>query len=157
MTLPVFFRRLPHGAGLPTPDYQSSGAAGMDLLAAIADNTRLIIEPGARELVPTGLSLALPEGYEAQIRPRSGLALKNGVTVLNAPGTIDSDYRGEVGVLLINLGAAPFEIQRGARIAQMVIAPVTRAVLMEVDDLSSTVRGSGGFGSTGIVSPEGKA
>ncbi len=124
----------------------------MDLVAAIQENTRLIIEPGARELVPTGLSIAVPEGYEAQIRPRSGLALKNGVTVLNAPGTIDSDYRGEVGVLLINLGSVPFELERGARIAQMVIAPVTQAVLIEADELSSTGRGADGFGSTGLSS-----
>ena len=124
----------------------------MDLVAAIQENTRLIIEPGARELVPTGLSIAVPEGYEAQIRPRSGLALKNGVTVLNAPGTIDSDYRGEVGVLLINLGSVPFELERGARIAQMVIAPVTQAVLIEADELSSTARGADGFGSTGLSS-----
>lgn len=126
----------------------------MDLLAAIPANTRLIIEPGARELVPTGFSIAMPDGYEAQIRPRSGLALKNGVTVLNAPGTIDSDYRGEVGVLLVNLGSMPFEVERGARIAQMVIAPVTRAVLMESSELPSSERGAGGFGSTGLSSKE---
>ena len=152
MSLTISFRRLAHGVGLPAPSYQSAGAAGMDLLAAIPANTRLIIEPGARELVPTGLSIALPDGYEAQIRPRSGLALKNGVTVLNTPGTIDSDYRGEVGVLLVNLGSKPFEVERGARIAQMVIAPVTRAVLMESSELPSTERGAGGFGSTGLSS-----
>ncbi len=152
MTTPVPYRTLPHGEGLPAPDYQSPGAAGIDLLAAIPETSRLIIEPGARELVPTGISMQLPEGFEAQIRPRSGLALKNGVTVLNSPGTIDSDYRGEIGVLLINHGSVPFEILRGARIAQMVVAPVTRIILSEVSDVSATRRGADGFGSTGLLS-----
>jgi dUTP pyrophosphatase len=150
MSVQVKLRRLPHAQGLELPAYQSAGAAGLDLMAAIPAHTRLVIEPGARELVPTGLTLELPQGYEAQVRPRSGLALKSGVTVLNSPGTVDSDYRGEVGVILINLGAEPFEITRGARIAQMVIAPVTQAQLIEVSEISETSRGAGGFGSTGI-------
>jgi dUTP pyrophosphatase len=141
--------RLPHGAGLPLPSYQSEGAAGLDLLAAIAPNTQLVLEPRARDLVPTGLVLELPAGFEAQVRPRSGLALKHGVTVLNAPGTIDADYRGEVKVLLVNLGSEPFVIERGMRIAQLVIAPVTRASLQENTKLADSSRGSGGFGSTG--------
>jgi dUTP pyrophosphatase len=141
--------RLAHGAGLPLPSYQSEGAAGLDLLAAIAPNTQLVLEPRARDLVPTGLVLELPAGFEAQVRPRSGLALKHAVTVLNAPGTIDSDYRGEVKVLLVNLGSEPFVIERGMRIAQLVIAPVTRASLQEKNKLANSSRGSGGFGSTG--------
>ena len=144
----IAVERLPHGADLPLPAYQTEGSAGMDLLAALPANTTVVIEPGARELVPTGLALQLPAGYEAQVRPRSGLALKNGVTVLNAPGTIDSDYRGEVGVILINHGSQPFEIQRGARIAQLIIAPVSRARLVETR-VDTTARGAGGFGSTG--------
>ncbi len=131
------------------PAYQSDGAAGLDLLAAIPANTTLVIEPGARELVPTGVALELPPGLEAQVRPRSGLALKNGVTVLNAPGTIDSDYRGEIGVILINHGREPFEITRGARVAQLVIARVERVALVVADELSASARGAGGFGSTG--------
>ena len=146
----VTVARLPHGEGLPLPAYQTPGAAGLDLLAAIAPNAKLVIEPGARELVPTGLRLELPLGYEGQVRPRSGLALKSGVTVLNAPGTIDSDYRGEVSVILINHGTESFEITRGARIAQLVVAPVTQAVFIEAAELGGSVRGAGGFGSTGV-------
>jgi dUTP pyrophosphatase len=150
-TMPtVAVRLLPHGEGLPLPAYHSAGAAGADLCAAIASDEKVIIEPGARHLVPTGLVLQLPEGYEGQVRPRSGIALHRGVTVLNSPGTIDSDYRGEVSVLLINLGAEPFEIVRGARIAQLVVAPVTRAAFFEGADLTATNRGAGGYGSTGI-------
>ncbi|WP_029058252.1 dUTP diphosphatase [Stappia stellulata] len=147
MTLSLRIRRLPHGQGLPLPAYQSAAAAGMDLLAA--NDGPLLLQPGARALVPTGIAIALPEGTEAQIRPRSGLAAKHGVTVLNTPGTIDADYRGEIKVILINLGDAPFAIERGSRIAQMVVAPVARAELVAVDDLDDTDRGTGGFGSTG--------
>lgn len=142
-------RQLPHGQGLPLPSYQSAHAAGLDLLAAVAEDSPLILAPGQRALVPTGISVALPAGYEAQVRPRSGLASKHGVTVLNAPGTVDADYRGEISVLLINHGDAPFAIRRGERIAQMVIASVLRAELVATPTLSSTERGSGGFGSTG--------
>jgi dUTP pyrophosphatase len=142
--------RLAHAAGLPLPKYETSGAAGLDLLAAIRENDKITLDSGKWGLVPTGLTLQLPEGYEAQVRPRSGLAFKHGVTVLNAPGTIDADYRGEVSVLLVNLGPAPFEITRGMRIAQLVVAPVTRAVLEERDALSGSDRGAGGFGSTGV-------
>ena len=147
--LAIRLLRLPHGEGLPDPAYQSEGAAGLDLAAAIPENARLIIEPGAWELVPTGLAVELPAGYEAQVRPRSGLALKNGVTVLNAPGTIDSDYRGEIGVILINHGPRPFEIARGARIAQLVLAPAPQARLHVATELSGTTRAQGGYGSTG--------
>ncbi len=133
------------------PAYQTDRAAGMDLLAGVPAQTRVIIEPGARELVPTGIAIELPDGYEAQVRPRSGLALKHGVTVLNAPGTIDADYRGEIGVILINHGAEAFEISRGDRIAQMIIAPVTRATLTEASEIEATARGAGGFGSTGGI------
>lgn len=143
----VAVRRLPHNADLPLPAYETTHAAGMDLPAAVDGD--MILEPGRRALVPTGLAIALPEGYEAQIRPRSGLAARNGVTVLNTPGTIDADYRGEVKVILINLGDAPFTVSRGMRIAQMVIAPVTRAAIVESDLLPETTRGTGGFGSTG--------
>ena len=142
-------QRLPHASGLPLPSYQSEHAAGLDLLAALPAGAPLMLAPGARALVPTGLAIALPPGYEAQVRPRSGLAVKSGLAVLNSPGTIDSDYRGEVQVLLINLGDAPVLLERGMRIAQMVIAPVQRAVLTEVPSLDPTTRGSGGFGSTG--------
>ena len=145
----VEIRQLPHGEGLPLPAYQSAHAAGLDLLAAVPEATPMIIAPGNHALVPTGLSIALPVGYEAQVRPRSGLALKHGVTVLNAPGTIDADYRGEVSVLLINHGDAPFSIRRGERIAQMVIAPVVQVELVPAVSLSATDRGSGGYGSTG--------
>lgn len=139
---------LAHGAGLPLPAYQSDEAAGLDLMAALPDDETLAIAPNARALVPTGLAFELPPGFEGQVRPRSGLALKHGVTVLNSPGTIDSDYRGEVKVILINLGEAAFEILRGDRIAQLVIAPVTHAKLKPVKALGATRRGKGGFGST---------
>jgi dUTP pyrophosphatase len=141
--------RLPHGNGLPLPVYQTEGAAGLDLVAALNVQSPVTLAAGARALVPTGLILELPHGYEAQVRPRSGLALNHGVTVLNSPGTIDSDYRGEVRVILANLGQAPFEIRRGERIAQLVVSPVTRATFVEVDSVSATSRGAGGFGSTG--------
>ncbi|WP_297844127.1 dUTP diphosphatase [uncultured Roseibium sp.] len=147
MTVTLELKRLEHGRDLPLPAYQSILAAGLDLLAAV-DGT-ITLAPGARALVPTGLAMALPAGFEAQVRPRSGLAAKHGVTVLNTPGTIDADYRGEVKVILINLGDDPFEISRGDRIAQMVIAPVLQANIVEVEVLSETERGSGGFGSTG--------
>lgn len=136
-------------AGLPLPRYETDGAAGADLCAALPEDASLTLAPGARALVPTGVALALPEGWEAQVRPRSGLALKHGITVLNAPGTIDSDYRGEVGVVLINLSTETVEIVRGMRIAQLVIAPVTHAVWAEVARLPDSARGVGGFGSTG--------
>jgi dUTP pyrophosphatase len=141
--------RLAHAQGLPLPSYQSEGAAGLDLVAAIAPHTQLVIGPRARDLVPTGLIIELPAGFEAQVRPRSGLALKHGVSVLNAPGTIDSDYRGEVKVLLVNLGAEPFVIERGMRIAQLIVAPVIRAELSEERSLANSPRGASGFGSTG--------
>lgn len=147
--------RLPHGAGLELPAYASVLAAGMDLLAAVEG--AVVIAPGARALVPTGLAIALPPGFEAQVRPRSGLALKQGITVVNTPGTIDADYRGEVGVILINHGDAPFTVDRGMRIAQMVVAPITRAVWNEVDQLPESARGTGGFGSTGTSGPAGTA
>jgi dUTP pyrophosphatase len=140
-------RRLPHAEGLPLPAYETAHAAGMDLRAAIA--APLTLEPLRRAMVPTGLAIALPEGYEAQVRPRSGLAAKHGITCLNTPGTIDADYRGEIQVILINLGDAPFTIARGDRIAQMIVAPVTRAELQAVEALDETARGAGGFGSTG--------
>lgn len=140
-------KQLPHAEGLALPAYQSAGAAGMDVMAALAESVYLA--PGARAAIPTGLSISVPAGYEAQIRPRSGLAFRHGLTVVNAPGTIDSDYRGEIKILLINLGAETIEISHGMRIAQMVIAPVVQASLQEVDSLSDTDRGAGGFGSTG--------
>ena len=145
----IEIRQLPHADGLPLPAYQSAHAAGLDLVAAVPEDTPLVLLPGLYALVPTGLSIALPPGHEAQIRPRSGLALKHGVTVLNSPGTVDADYRGEVSVLLINHGDAPFSIRRGERIAQMVIAPVGQAELVPAVSLSATERGSGGYGSTG--------
>jgi len=145
----VRIERLPHAEGLPLPAYETSGSAGMDLRAAVAENLPVILAPGARTLVPTGLKIALEPGYEAQVRPRSGLALKHGVTCLNSPGTVDSDYRGEVGVILINHGQDPFVIQRGERIAQMVIARHEQAAMVEVEALDETARGAGGFGSTG--------
>jgi dUTP pyrophosphatase len=148
-TVKADIRQLPHGQGLALPAYQSTHAAGLDLLAAVPENSPLMLLPGQRALVPTGLTMALPAGYEAQVRPRSGLASKHGVTVLNAPGTVDADYRGEIGVLLINHGDAPFSIGRGERIAQMVIAPVVQVELVLAAELSATDRGSGGFGSTG--------
>lgn len=146
--LTVRIKRLPHAEGLDLPAYQSAGAAGMDLVAALQPQAKVVIEPGARDLVPTGLALAIPTGFEAQVRPRSGLALRHGVTVLNAPGTIDSDYRGEVQVILVNHGTEPFEITRGTRIAQLVFARVEPATMVEAD-LDETSRGHGGFGSTG--------
>ena len=142
-------QRLPHAEGLALPAYETSGSAGMDLRAAVPDDAPVTLEPGARALVPTGLKIALEPGWEAQVRPRSGLALKHGITCLNSPGTIDSDYRGEVGVILINHGSEPFEIRRGERIAQMVIAAHAQAVVKEVETLDATERGAGGFGSTG--------
>ena len=148
-TVKVDIRRLPHGEGLALPAYQSSDAAGLDLLAAVPQDTPLMLAPGKHAMVPTGLAIALPPGFEAQVRPRSGLAAKHGVTVLNSPGTIDADYRGEVKVILINLGQEPFVIRRGERIAQMVIAPVTQAAWKQVEQLPESVRGAGGFGSTG--------
>ena len=144
----ISVKRLPHNTDLPLPEYETVQSAGMDLPAAI--DSPMTLSPGEHAMVPTGLAIALPGGYEAQIRPRSGLAARNRVTVLNTPGTIDADYRGEVKVILINLGTEPFEIERGMRIAQMVIAPVTQGKLIEVDDLSDTARGAGGFGSTGV-------
>jgi dUTP pyrophosphatase len=145
----VEVRQLPNGEGLALPAYQSELAAGLDLLAAIPEGAPIILAPGKYALVPTGLSIALPAGFEAQVRPRSGLAAKHGITVLNAPGTVDADYRGEIGVPLINHSDVPFTIRRGERIAQMVIASVVQAELVPVAMLSTTARGSGGFGSTG--------
>jgi dUTP pyrophosphatase len=142
--------RLAHGADLPLPAYASEGAAGLDLRAATPEGETLVIAPGERNLVPTGLAIALPHGYEAQVRPRSGLARRHGVTCLNSPGTVDSDYRGEIAVILVNLGQEPFAIARGDRIAQLVVAPVARAVWRPVDDLDETLRGAGGFGSSGV-------
>jgi len=148
-TIKVDIHQLPHGEGLPLPAYQTTDAAGLDLLAAVPAETPLVLAPGKYAMVPTGLTIALPPGYEAQVRPRSGLAAKHGVTVLNAPGTVDADYRGEINVLLINHGTEPFAIRRGERIAQMVIASVARAEFVTADQLSSTERGGRGFGSTG--------
>ncbi len=145
----IAIQRLPHGRDLPLPDYATAQAAGMDLRAAL--NADLILMPGARALVPTGIAIALPANYEAQVRPRSGLALKHGIAALNSPGTIDADYRGEIQVLLINHGAEPFTVTRGMRIAQMVIAPVTRGAWREVGTLPESTRGAGGFGSTGVT------
>jgi dUTP pyrophosphatase len=145
----IKIKRLPHGEGLPLPAYQSAGAAGLDLVAAVPAAAPLLLAPGGRALIPTGLAIELEIGYEAQARPRSGLALHHGVTVLNSPGTIDSDYRGEIGVILINHGEKPFEIARGARIAQLVISRVTQARLTLVEEVAATERGDGGFGSTG--------
>lgn len=145
----VELQRLPHAEGLPLPAYQTNDAAGLDLMAAVAENEPLTLAPGQYTLVPTGLAIALPPGYEAQVRPRSGLAAKHGVTVLNSPGTIDADYRGEIKVILINHGQTAFVVKRGERIAQMVIAPMAQAALAPVATLSATDRGAGGFGSTG--------
>lgn len=147
--LAVALQRLPHGEGLALPAYATADSAGMDLLAAVEHDVE--IGPGERKLIPSGLAIALPTGYEAQVRPRSGLALKQGLTVLNSPGTIDADYRGEIGVILINLGQAPFLVTRGARIAQLIIAPCTRARWVEVERLEDSERGGGGFGSTGVA------
>ena len=146
-TVPVAVLRLPHAEGLPLPAYATAGAAGMDLLAAVAEPVTLA--PGARTLVPTGLKIALPAGYELQVRPRSGLALKHGIILPNSPGTVDEDYRGELQVIVMNAGEAAFTIERGMRIAQAVVSPVVRARWQEVDTLPETVRGEGGFGSTG--------
>lgn len=146
MTITISLLRLPHGAGLPLPSYATEGAAGMDVVAA----EELVLAPGARHAVATGFAMAIPAGYEVQVRPRSGLALKHGITCLNTPGTIDSDYRGEVKVILANLGSGPFPIKRGDRIAQLVPAPVQRARFDEVESLEDTARGAGGFGSTGL-------
>jgi dUTP pyrophosphatase len=147
--VPVRLKRLPHGEGLPLPGYATEGAAGLDLRAAVAEGAPVVLPPGGRALVPTGFAIALPESHEAQVRPRSGLAIRDGVTCLNSPGTIDADYRGEVQVILVNHGAEPFTVRRGERIAQMVVAPVSRAVFLESDTLDETARGAGGFGSTG--------
>ena len=149
MSIEVRITRLAHSSDLPLPSYQTALAAGMDLMAAVPAETPMTIAPGARALVPTGLAIALPPGTEAQVRPRSGLAVRHGLTVLNAPGTIDADYRGEIQVLLVNLGGESVGISRGMRIAQLVIAAVARAEFHEVPSLDETARGSGGFGSTG--------
>jgi dUTP pyrophosphatase len=151
MSLPVSVQRLPHARDLPLPRYETAGAAGLDLVAANPDDAAITILPGRRALVPTGLVFQLPSGYEAQVRPRSGLALKHGITVLNAPGTIDADYRGEVQVLLVNCGQDPFVVERGMRIAQMVVAPVTTVALVEVVEVDRTGRAASGFGSTGTA------
>jgi dUTP pyrophosphatase len=148
----IAFVRLDHAKDLPAPAYATAGAAGMDLVAAVAEAEPLTIAPGARAAVPTGLIFAIPEGFEGQVRPRSGLALKNGVTVLNAPGTIDSDYRGEVKVILVNTSSEPFSISRGMRIAQIIFAKVEQLRPVEASSLDETVRGDGGFGSTGVHS-----
>lgn len=149
MAIPVLVKTLAHADGLPLPSYATEGAAGLDLLAAVADP--MIIAPGERCLVPTGLTIALPPGYELQIRPRSGLALRSGIVLPNSPGTIDEDYRGEIQVIVMNLGQEPFTVQRGARIAQAVLAPVSKLAWQPVDDLDLTARGTGGFGSTGVA------
>jgi dUTP pyrophosphatase len=149
----IAVHRLEHGRGLPLPEIATSAAAGVDLLAAI--EAPIAIEPGARKLVPSGIAIALPDGYEAQVRPRSGLALRNGVTVLNSPGTIDADYRGEIAVVLINHGQETFTIERGMRIAQMVVAPVSRIAWHETTELPTSERGAGGFGSTGVATKGG--
>jgi dUTP pyrophosphatase len=141
--------RLPHAEGLGSPSYQTAHAAGLDLVAAVPEDAPLVLPPGRHAMVPTGVAIALPEGFEAQVRPRSGLAARHAVTVLNAPGTVDADYRGEIAVILINHGGEPFAIRRGERIAQLVIAPVARAEFVQADTLPPTDRGSGGFGSTG--------
>ncbi len=149
MTVAIGVLRLPEGTGLPLPAYMSAGAAGADVCAAVT--APVVLQPGERALIPAGFSLDIPEGYEVQIRPRSGLALRAGVTLLNSPGTIDSDYRGPVGVLLVNLGSDPFTVARGDRIAQFVVAPVARAAFAECDAVAATARGAGGFGSTGVA------
>jgi dUTP pyrophosphatase len=141
--------RLPHGADLPLPEYHSAQAAGLDLLAAVPDNAPIEIAPGARAAVPTGIAVALPQGHEGQVRPRSGLALQHGVTVLNAPGTVDADYRGEVQIILVNVGSEPFLVRRGMRIAQLVIAAFAQVRIVEAASLDPTARATGGFGSTG--------
>jgi len=148
--LPVM--RLPHGADLPLPQYHSALAAGLDLLAAVPDDAPVTITPGGRAMIPTGIAIALPRGSEGQVRPRSGLASRHGVTVLNSPGTVDADYRGEIAVILVNLGAEPFVVERGMRIAQLIVARVQHARVVESADLDATGRGTGGFGSTGVAS-----
>ena len=148
MTQPILpLKRLPHGADLPLPAYATEQSAGIDLLAAVEAD--VILRPGERKLIPSGIAISLPPGVEAQVRPRSGLALKHGVTVLNAPGTIDADYRGEIGVILVNLGETPFSVERGMRVAQLVVAPVSKITWQVQDELAGSVRGDGGFGSTG--------
>jgi len=149
MSVTLRVKRLPHGEGLPLPSYQSKDAAGLDVVAGVPEGAPVAIPPGARALIPTGFALELPRGYEAQVRPRSGLALKHGVTLLNSPGTIDADYRGELMVILINHGDEPFLVRRGERIAQLVVAPVSHAEIVAAEELAATVRGGGGFGSTG--------
>ena len=150
----VQLMQLPHGQDLPLPSYETAEAAGMDLRAAVPQDAPLTLKPGARELVPTGFAMAIPPGFEAQIRPRSGLALKHGIGLVNAPGTVDSDYRGEIKIILINLGQEDFEITRGMRIAQMIIAPVLQVSIEPVSGLDDTARGTGGFGSTGAAAKE---
>jgi dUTP pyrophosphatase len=147
----VRIMRLPHAADLPLPQYQSAQAAGLDLVAAVAGNAPVELAPGARAAIPAGVAIALPPGHEGQIRPRSGLAARHGITVVNSPGTIDADYRGELQVVLVNMGAEPFVIHRGMRIAQLVIAPITRAKLVERVSLDATDRATGGLGSTGLI------
>jgi dUTP pyrophosphatase len=149
MSVTLRVKRLPHGEGLSLPSYQSKEAAGLDVVAGVPEGAAVTIPPGARALIPTGFALELPRGYEAQVRPRSGLALKHGVTLLNSPGTIDSDYRGELMVILVNHGDEPFLVRRGERIAQLVIAPVSHAEIVAAEELAATSRGPGGFGSTG--------
>ncbi len=149
MSIEIRLLRLPHGADLPLPQYQSELAAGLDLLAAVPADSPIELAPGARAMVPTGLAIVLPPGTEGQVRPRSGLAARHGVTVLNSPGTIDADYRGELQVILVNLGAEPFVVRRGMRVAQLVVAPVERATIVEAAGLETTGRATGGFGSTG--------
>jgi dUTP pyrophosphatase len=152
----VAVMRLPHSRGLPLPAYQSAGAAGLDLIAAVPEDAPIGIAPGGRAAIPTGIALALPEGSEGQVRPRSGLAIRHGVTVLNAPGTIDADYRGEIQVILINLGFEPFTVHRGTRIAQLIVARIQHVALLESQTLDTTERGAGGIGSTGMAAPAGK-
>ncbi len=146
----INIKRLDHASGLELPSYETKGSAGMDIRSAVLEDSPLVLAPNERALVPTGLIFEIPQGFEVQIRPRSGLAFKNGITCLNTPGTIDSDYRGEIKVLLINLGSEDFKITRGMRIAQMIVAPVTQAELIETNELGATDRGAGGFGSTGV-------
>jgi dUTP pyrophosphatase len=150
--IPLAMIQLPHAHGLPLPVYATDDSAGMDLIAAFAQDQTLTLASGERGLIPTGLIMEIPTGFEGQVRPRSGLALKHGITVLNSPGTIDADYRGEVKVILINHGQEPFVVERGMRIAQLIIAPVTRVQVQETSDVSSSARGAGGFGSTGVSS-----
>jgi len=150
MSVEVAVVVLPHGAGLPLPAYETEHAAGMDLRAAVPEDAPIVLKPMAREAVPTGLTMAIPPGYEGQVRPRSGLAMRQGITCLNSPGTVDADYRGEVKVILINLGAEDFTIRRGERIAQLLIAPVSQATWRVAESLEDTARGAGGFGSTGV-------